>query len=225
MSDVSVAKNDGAAFETSTATCSLALEKYYRFHSLIYDATRWSFLFGRSELISICARNKRPRSILEVGCGTGKNLCALQRTFPTSRLMGVDLSRPMLDKAGKALGVHACDVELLHRVYDAPLRRNGGFDLIVLSYALTMINPGLEHVLDCALKDLAPDGKIAVVDFHDTPARVFASWMQNNHVRMQGQVLSALEQRFTPVYKNVRPVYGGLWRYFHFLGAPKDLEQ
>ena len=27
------------------------LERYYRLHSWIYDATRWSFLFGRNELM------------------------------------------------------------------------------------------------------------------------------------------------------------------------------
>jgi S-adenosylmethionine-diacylgycerolhomoserine-N-methlytransferase len=27
------------------------MDRYYRFHAKIYDATRWSFLFGREALI------------------------------------------------------------------------------------------------------------------------------------------------------------------------------
>ncbi len=59
-----------------------SLEKYYRFHSRIYDATRWLFLFGRDRLIKTAALFTRPRRILEVGCGTGKNLVRLRQTFP-----------------------------------------------------------------------------------------------------------------------------------------------
>jgi len=56
-----------------------ALEKYYKTHSKIYDVTRWSFLFGRNALIKAIARYCRPEWILEIGCGTGKNLAALSR--------------------------------------------------------------------------------------------------------------------------------------------------
>ena len=48
-----------------------ALTRYYRWHAPLYDATRWSFLFGRAALIRGIALHRRPRRILEVGCGTG----------------------------------------------------------------------------------------------------------------------------------------------------------
>jgi S-adenosylmethionine-diacylgycerolhomoserine-N-methlytransferase len=69
------------------------LGKYYRFHSRIYDATRWIFLFGRDRLIRTTANFCQPARILEVGCGTGKNLVRLRQTFPGASLTGLGFER------------------------------------------------------------------------------------------------------------------------------------
>ena len=61
--------SDDAAFAS--------LDRYYRWHAHFYDATRWAFLFGRKALIRLAAKQLQPRRILEVGCGTGKNLAEL----------------------------------------------------------------------------------------------------------------------------------------------------
>ena len=56
------------------------MRAYYRFHAGIYDATRWSFLFGRKTLLyNLPVRTDIPQSLLEVGCGTGHNLRLLAR--------------------------------------------------------------------------------------------------------------------------------------------------
>jgi ubiquinone/menaquinone biosynthesis C-methylase UbiE len=60
--------------ENDTRDTQESLRGYYRLHSKIYDATRWSFLFGRHRLIELVASHKTPTRILEVGCGTGTNL-------------------------------------------------------------------------------------------------------------------------------------------------------
>lgn len=39
------------------------------------------------------------RSVVDLGCGSGALLPALRARFPSARLIGVDLSRPMLDRA------------------------------------------------------------------------------------------------------------------------------
>ena len=67
---------------SSAPGTSTALERYYQFHSRIYDATRWSFLFGREEVLLRAASVTTPKRILEVGCGTGRNLPGLRRRFP-----------------------------------------------------------------------------------------------------------------------------------------------
>src|SRR5262245_13261722 len=141
------------------------IERYYRLHSRIYDATRWSFLFGRSRLLHALA-DEAPRRILEVGCGTGRNLVALGQRFPHASLAGVDLSPAMLSIASRKLEQRGLAAEWHQRAYHAPLSPEEPFDLVVFSYALSMFNPGFESAIEAAHADLAPGGKIAVVDFH-----------------------------------------------------------
>lgn len=196
------------------------LHGYYRWHAHIYDATRWLFLFGRTALIRLAARQLRPRRILEIGCGTGKNLAELARAFPDAQIVGLDLSADMLAKARAKTAAFGSRVTLLQRVYNAPISPSDPFDLIVFSYCLTMINPGCDDVLRTSLADLSPAGHLALVDFHDTPAPWFRRWMGVNHVRMEGQILAALDAaglRTEP--RLVRPAYGGLWRWFLCLAA------
>jgi S-adenosylmethionine-diacylgycerolhomoserine-N-methlytransferase len=198
-----------------------AIERYYRFHSKIYDATRWSFLFGRQAIIERIKAQTTPTEILEVGCGTGKNLIALRRAFPQARLTGVDLSRDMLNLAQRNLGTDAAHVHLVQRIYDHPLQPNQPFDLVLFSYALSMFNPGWERAIECAHVDLQPGGLLAVVDFHDTPLPLFRYWMQQNHVRMTSHLLPKLATSFRQCMVETHPAYGGCWTYLLFLGERK----
>jgi S-adenosylmethionine-diacylgycerolhomoserine-N-methlytransferase len=193
------------------------LEKYYRFHSRIYDATRWIFLFGRNRIIKTAVLSCRPSRILEVGCGTGKNLVRLRQTFPGVSLTGLDLSGDMLEVARKKMAGAKPPVELLHRSYDRPVAP-GGFDLLVFSYTLSMFNPGWEHAIGTAYEDLRPGGTIAVVDFHDSTLAAFKQWMAFNHVRMEGHLLPELQSRFHSFVSETRRAYGGLWQYLLFIG-------
>jgi S-adenosylmethionine-diacylgycerolhomoserine-N-methlytransferase len=199
-------------------TAPSAIERYYRLHSGIYDATRWSFLFGRAAILDDIAATAKPARILEVGCGTGKNLVALARRFPLATITGVDLSATMLARARRKVTRFGTRVRLLHRAYDAPISDPPGFDLVLFSYALSMFNPGYDTAITAAHRDLAPDGHIAVVDFHDTPLPAFARWMGVNHVRMDGQLRSPLHAQFTPITDRVPRAYGGVWRYAMFVG-------
>ena len=205
---------------------SISLERYYRFHSHIYDATRWSFLFGRTTLVREISHHIRPGRILEIGCGTGKNLVSLARRFPDADITGLDLSKDMIERAvGKFSGREGRRPILICGNYSQPLHTAPSYDLIVFSYTLSMINPGFRQALGNAHQDLAPGGMIAVVDFADSPADWFKSWMKLNHVRMDGHLLPVLNEWFEPARKIVMKAYGGLWRYFIFLGVKKEIEQ
>ncbi len=198
-----------------------ALTRYYRWHARLYDATRWSFLFGRAALIrsvAMCAGANPPRNILEIGCGTGENLLRLARQFPEAAVTGLDLSAEMLARARHKLDKHRVLVTLLQQRYDRPLAPEPVFDLIVFSYCLSMINPGWEQALDSAQRDLRPGGRLAVVDFHDSRFAGFRRWMGVNHVRMDGHLLPRLITLCPPVTQAVQNAYGGGWRYFHFIG-------
>lgn len=194
-----------------------ALERYYQFHSRIYDATRWSFLFGRDEVLRRTLRVTNPRRILEVGCGTGRNLVSLRRLFPQAHITGVDLSEQMLAIASGKI----CDDQttLLRRSYSVPLHQDGeAFDLVLFSYTLSMFNPGWEQAIDAAHDDLAEDGVIAVVDFSHTRFSWFRRWMGMNHVRMENHLWPLLGQKFQPLLNDRFSVYGGVWNYGIFIG-------
>jgi S-adenosylmethionine-diacylgycerolhomoserine-N-methlytransferase len=204
---------------TGTTTPEGTLERYYRWHARIYDATRWSFLFGRVSLGERVAALQTPANILEIGCGTGRNLARLARRFPEAQLTGLDLSAAMLARARRGLEPFGDRIDLLHQAYARPLRDEPRFDLLVLSYCLSMIDPGWEQVIASARQDLRPRGLIAVVDFHDSDWLVFRRWMGVNHVRMEGHLLPELRARFQPLDSAVHRACGGLWRYFHFVGT------
>lgn len=197
------------------------LAQYYHWHARIYDMTRWTFLFGRRQLIQQLSANRAPRRILEIGCGTGKNLAALARTFPSAQIVGLDLSSDMLERARPKLRGFGPRILLLHQAYEAPVSPDAKFDLIVFSYSLSMINPGHDQVLRICQSDLAPDGMVAAVDFHKSAPPWFRRWMGLNHVRMEGQVLDCLQQDFDPLTCEIKNAYFGLWHFLIFTGKAK----
>ena len=124
-----------------TARAQSAIARYYRVHAGDYDLTRWTFLRGREDLVRRAAAHCHPQDILEVGCGTGKNLLHLGRLFPEAQLRGLDLSPHMLAQAHRKLRGLGPRVSLVEAAYDRPVA-SGRLDLVVFSYALSMFNPG-----------------------------------------------------------------------------------
>ena len=195
-----------------------AITQYYRVHAKIYDATRWSFLFGREAILQQLAACCAPVNILEVGCGTGKNLKALAHYFPQAAITGLDVSTDMLTVAQQNLGNLRKRVKLIQQPYTAPIAGKTPYDLILFSYALTMFNPGWDVAIQAAQVDLALGGFVGVVDFHNSPVPLFKRWMGVNHVRMDGHLHPLLTRLFTPKSEQVQPAYGGLWHYLLFIG-------
>jgi SAM-dependent methyltransferase len=70
------------------------------------------------------------RSILEVGCGTGVVLAALQRMFPESHITGMDLFEDGLALARRRFGGTLIQGDVLTQRFDARLDMLGAFDVI-----------------------------------------------------------------------------------------------
>ena len=199
------------------------ISAYYRFHAKIYEWTRWTFLFGRQDVLDWLPFTLRDRpSIVEVGCGTGHNLKNIAERFPKARLMGIDLSSEMLDIADKKLKEVPNLVVLRQKNYGSESVNYDKIpDCILFSYCLTMVNPDWEKLILQAKNDLQPDGVVAVVDFHESPKRWFQRWMGVNHVLMEAHLLPHLQAHFATVRLEKRRAYFGLWSYFIFIGKIK----
>ncbi len=163
------------------------MDKVYRGQRHIYDFTRKYYLFGRDRLIR--ELDAAPgMGVLEVGCGTGRNLERIARTWPDVQCHGFDISGEMLKSAGARLGNQArLALGDATRFDSNALFGRSGFDRVVLSYTLSMI-PGWQDALDQAAAALAPGGVLDVVDFGDlaglpSPLRAgLRAWLAKFHV-------------------------------------------
>lgn len=196
------------------------MRRYYRLHATIYDATRWTFLLGRNEALQLLTTGLEPGStVLEVGCGTGRNLRRIAAQNADCHLIGVDVSPDMLARARKATAGFAQRVQLVEQPYGTGVYRpEKPVDAVLFSYALTMFNPGWEAAIQQAYDDLRPGGRIVVADFHDSHKASFQWWMHKNHVRMNGHLLPQLQTLFQTEFSAVRPAWTGAWRYVVFVG-------
>lgn len=140
------------------------MDRVYRGQRHIYDLTRKYYLFGRDRLIGELAC--RPgHAVLELGCGTGRNLQLIARRWPGVTCHGLDISSEMLKNARKRLGTSGRLALGDATRFDArALFGREGFDRVVLSYALSMI-PGWERTVALGLDCLAPGGSLHIVDF------------------------------------------------------------
>lgn len=194
------------------------LSQYYRFQSRIYDFTRWSFLFGRNRIIrEIPYGQEKQLRILEVGCGTGRNLVALARRFPNAKITGIDLSPDMLRIARKKTAAFGDRINTIEGAFGIDAFEEA-FDLILFSYCLSMVNPGWKTLISDAKLMTRSGGYIAVVDFYNSPLPWFKRHMAGHHVRMEAHLLPEFCRHFKLQKAKVHRAYGGVWRWFHFVG-------
>src|SRR6478736_8833983 len=76
------------------------MDAIYASQRHIYDLTRKYYLLGRDALIRDLAPPKGG-NVLEVGCGTARNLIVAARHWPEARFFGFDISEAMLETARK----------------------------------------------------------------------------------------------------------------------------
>lgn len=176
------------------------MDGMYRYQRHIYDLTRKYYLLGRDKTIRGLDVPKGG-TLLEVGCGTGRNLALAHKRFPDARLYGLDISQEMLISARKTFATKAILPDF--RVADATAftpREFGaaGFDRILISYALSMI-PDWERAIDAAIAALNPGGQLHIVDFGQQEGlpgwfrALLQGWLTKFHVTPRANLREVLE--------------------------------
>lgn len=168
------------------------MDRVYRHQRHFYDATRKYYLLGRDPMI---ADLKPPAkgSILEIGCGTGRNLIMAGGAYPGTTLFGIDISNEMLSTARQkvmaaGLGERTQLAYADAAKFDPPaLFGREQFDRIFISYAVSMI-PQWQSVIREAVNHLSMGGELHIVDFgdlKDLPGAARSSlykWLEWYHV-------------------------------------------
>src|SRR5450631_3178420 len=149
------------------------VERAYARWAPIYDIV-FGAMFEDGRRAAIVAAERIGGRILEVGVGTGISLPDYARC---NRLVGVDLSEPMLRKAQARVAEHGLsNVEAL-AVMDAEhlALPDKSFDVVVAQFVITAV-PNPEATLDEFARVIKPGGEIILVNHigaESGPRRLF----------------------------------------------------
>ena len=177
---------------TITDSHASMMDRVYRRQRHIYDLTRKYYLFGRDTLLAGMNVPDGGR-VLEVGCGTGRNLLAAAKRYEKALFYGFDISSEMLVSAKN----NVSGSKVAERIFLAPGNAESfdacsqfqvaGFDRIFLSYTVSMI-PGWQQAVRHSLTQLKPGGSLHVVDFGTMDAwplafrKLMQRWLARFHV-------------------------------------------
>jgi phosphatidylethanolamine/phosphatidyl-N-methylethanolamine N-methyltransferase len=168
------------AAELDKRTIAKAYARWAPVYDIVFGA-----VFERGRLAAIEAAEKIGGRILEVGVGTGISLPDYSRS---NRIVGLDISEPMLRKASQRVAEHKLDnVEALAVMDAAKLAlRDASFDVVVAQYVITAV-PNPEGTLDEFARVLRPGGEIILV----------------NHIGAESGMRRTFEQGFAPLARRL----------------------
>jgi S-adenosylmethionine-diacylgycerolhomoserine-N-methlytransferase len=178
-----------------------SMDAIYRTQRHIYDLTRKYYLLGRDRLIADLAPPPGGL-VLEMGCGTARNLIVAARRYPHARFVGFDISEAMLDNARISIRRAGLEDRIALTKGDAtgfsPKRLFGldRVDRVFCSYTLSMI-PGWEQAVAAGADALAPGGRMHLVDFGDQNGlpqwfgRALHAWLDRFHVSPRADLEAA----------------------------------
>ena len=216
---------------SDTVAMSDLMDRIYRRQRHLYDSTRKYYLLGRDRLIERLSPPSGGR-VLEIGCGTARNLVAAAGVYPHARFYGIDISAAMIETARAKVARSGLSPRIRLACGDATgfdtqlLFGVPGFSRVFLSYSLSMI-PQWRVALAQSLACLLPGGELHVVDFGDQEQlppwfrRGLRIWLAQFHVDprdgLEGE-LAALEMHAGGLRGFERP-YRGYAQYAVFRKA------
>ncbi|HAI13850.1 MAG TPA: methyltransferase type 12 [Phycisphaerales bacterium] len=189
--------------QTITPNHAHAMDRMYRFTRHVYDLSRRYYLLGRDRLIAQID-SKPGDLVLEMGCGTARNLIKFNKRHPDRQLFGLDAAAVMLETAEKSLAKHNCEAKLVCEYAEKLDHQNTfgleeKFDVIFFSYSLSMM-PTWPDAIDAALANLKPGGRLYVVDFWDQgklpgfTAKALQTWLHWFGVHFRPELLDYLQK-------------------------------
>ena len=103
--------------------------------------------------------------VLDLGCGAGTDLLvAAQMTGPTGRVIGVDMTSAMLDRARESAGAMGLDnVELHEALIESLPLQDGSVDAVISNGVIDLV-PDKDAVLDEIDRVLRPGGRLQLAD-------------------------------------------------------------
>lgn len=181
---------------------AMLMDDVYRWQRHIYDLTRKFYLLGRDRLINEL-QPPAGGSVLEVGCGTGRNLISVATRYLDAQCHGFDLSAQMLTtalrsstRAGVSTRIMLARGDATDFSADSMFGRET-FDRVFISYALSMI-PDWQAAIEQAMNCVAPGGRLHIVDFgqqEGMPALfrhgLFA-WLEKFHVSPRADLFDVM---------------------------------
>jgi S-adenosylmethionine-diacylgycerolhomoserine-N-methlytransferase len=181
-----------------------AMDHMYRFQRHVYDASRRFYLLGRDRLID-SLDVPAGGTVLEIGCGTGRNLIRVARRYPSARIYGFDISDEMLKTARAAIRRSGMEDRILVTQGDALTFDSSlafgveSFDRVYCSYTLSMI-PGWQDALAHAATLLGDRGSLHIADFGQCESLppafkwLLFAWLRRFHVHPRGQLPAEAER-------------------------------
>jgi S-adenosylmethionine-diacylgycerolhomoserine-N-methlytransferase len=179
------------------------MDRMYRYQRYFYDLTRKYYLLGRDKLISQM-NVQTGENVLEVGCGTGRNLAILAKKYPNANFFGLDASSVMIEESQKKVDKYSLkNVNLAIALADdftcqTTFNLDKPFDTIYFSYSISMIPPWKESIAN-ALNNLKSGGSFYIVDFYDQKdlprwfQKMLQGWLKQFHVQFWGDLMPHLE--------------------------------
>lgn len=213
----------------STVPHSSLMDAVYRRQRHIYDLTRKYYLLGRDRLLSDLVPADGDR-VLEIGCGTGRNLIVAARRYPKASFYGIDISEEMLTTARANVSRAGLQDRIVMAQGDATdfsasaLFGITAFERVYVSYALSMI-PDWQAALARAFAAVGAGGSLHVVDFgqqEQLPAsfrRALLAWLAKFHVSPRAELSSAFEAM--AAQHHAAPSFSPLYRGYAWLFTAK----
>ena len=210
------------------------LNNLYRFQRHFYDLTRRFFLLGRDELLQKM-KVQPGENVLEVGCGTGRNLLKLSVLAPQAKLFGLDAADEMLKTAATKFDRRDKQKEIILRQglaeefsFNETFGQTEAFDKIFISYSLSMF-PNWQEALLNSLENLKAGGSLFIIDFWDGSGqfvlfnRLLGWWLGLFNVGFRPEFLEFLKELQKEGIGNytVTPVGQGYAFIAHFQTSEK----